>query len=179
MMGSILEVSGAAEKMAYSFIKFLGKKKEEWALAITGYIVSIPIFVDSAFVILYPVAKALAKNGKRSLLTLGVALAGGLVVTHHTVPPTPGPLGVAGLFNVDIGAMLLVGMSLAVLPVVGMVLYAKWLDKKYPTFNQEVFSQEELKQKYDDYIESREKKKLTKFRFIIITDCFTDCAYFH
>lgn len=129
MMGSILEVSGAAEKMAYSFIKFLGKKKEEWALAITGYIVSIPIFVDSAFVILYPVAKALAKNGKRSLLTLGVALAGGLVVTHHTVPPTPGPLGVAGLFNVDIGAMLLVGMSLAVLPVVGMVLYAKWLDK--------------------------------------------------
>lgn len=160
MMGSVLEVSGAAEKMAYSFIKFLGKKKEEWALAITGYIVSIPIFVDSAFVILYPVAKALAKNGKRSLLTLGVALAGGLVVTHHTVPPTPGPLGVAGLFNVDLGAMLLVGMALAVLPVVGIVLYAKWLDKKYPTFNQEVFTQEELKQKYNDYIESREKKAL-------------------
>ncbi|PJG86112.1 gluconate:H+ symporter [Conservatibacter flavescens] len=160
MMGSVLEVSGAAEKMAYSFIKFLGKKKEEWALAITGYIVSIPIFVDSAFVILYPVAKALAKNGKRSLLTLGVALAGGLVVTHHTVPPTPGPLGVAGLFDVDLGAMLLVGMALAVLPVVGIVLYAKWLDKKYPTFNQEVFTQEELKQKYDDYIESREKKDL-------------------
>lgn len=160
MMGSILEVSGAAEKMAYSFIKFLGKKKEEWALAITGYVVSIPIFVDSAFVILYPVAKALAKNGKRSLLTLGVALAGGLVVTHHTVPPTPGPLGVAGLFGVDIGAMLLVGMAMAVLPVIGIILYAKWLDKKYPTFNQEVFTQEELKQKYDDYIESREKKDL-------------------
>ncbi|MFZ7109686.1 gluconate:H+ symporter [Avibacterium avium] len=160
MMGSILEVSGAAEKMAYSFIKMLGKKKEEWALAITGYVVSIPIFVDSAFVILYPVAKALAKNGKRSLLTLGVALAGGLVVTHHTVPPTPGPLGVAGLFNVDIGAMLLVGMSMAAFPVIGIVLYAKWLDKKYPDFNQQVFTQEELKQKYDDYIESREKKNL-------------------
>ncbi|QHB17026.1 MULTISPECIES: gluconate:H+ symporter [Mannheimia] len=160
MMGSVLEVSGAAEKMAYSFIKMLGKKKEEWALAITGYVVSIPIFVDSAFVILYPVAKALAKNGKRSLLTLGVALAGGLVVTHHTVPPTPGPLGVAGLFNVDLGLMLLVGMALAVLPVIGIVLYAKWLDKKYPEFNQEVFTQEELKQKYDDYIESREKKNL-------------------
>ncbi|OOF59979.1 gluconate:H+ symporter [Rodentibacter myodis] len=160
MMGSVLEVSGAAEKMAFSFIKFLGKKKEEWALAITGYVVSIPIFVDSAFVILYPVAKALAKNGKRSLLTLGVALAGGLVVTHHTVPPTPGPLGVAGLFGVDIGAMLLVGMSFAVLPVVGIVLYAKWLDKKYPTFNQEAFSTEELKQKYDDYIEKHEKKDL-------------------
>lgn len=160
MMGSVLEVSGAAEKMAYSFIKMLGQKKEEWALAITGYVVSIPIFVDSAFVILYPVAKALAKNGKRSLLTLGVALAGGLVVTHHTVPPTPGPLGVAGLFGVDIGAMLLTGMCMAVLPVVGIVLYAKWLDKKYPNFNQEVFTEEELRQKYDNYIESREKKAL-------------------
>lgn len=160
MMGSVLEVSGAAEKMAYSFIKMLGQKKEEWALAITGYVVSIPIFVDSAFVILYPVAKALAKNGKRSLLTLGVALAGGLAVTHHTVPPTPGPLGVAGLFGVDIGAMLLTGMCMAVLPVVGIVLYAKWLDKKYPNFNQEVFTEEELKQKYDSYIESREKKEL-------------------
>lgn len=160
MMGSVLEVSGAAEKMAYNFIKMLGKKKEEWALAITGYVVSIPIFVDSAFVILYPVAKALAKNGKRSLLTLGVALAGGLVVTHHTVPPTPGPLGVAGLFNVDLGLMLLVGMAMAVLPVVGIILYAKWLDKKYPEFNQQVFTQEELKQKFDDYIESREKKNL-------------------
>ena len=110
MMGRILEVSGAAEQMAYSFIRFLGKKKEEWALAITGYIVSIPIFVDSAFVVLYPVAKALAKSSKRSLLTLGVALAGGLVVTHHTVPPTPGPLGVAGIFGVDLGAMLLSGI---------------------------------------------------------------------
>lgn len=160
MMGSVLEVSGAAEKMAYSFIRMLGQKKEEWALAITGYVVSIPIFVDSAFVILYPVAKALAKNGKRSLLTLGVALAGGLVVTHHTVPPTPGPLGVAGLFGVDIGAMLLIGMAMAVLPVVGIVLYAKWLDKKYPHFNQEVFTEEELRQKYDNYIESREKKEL-------------------
>ena len=160
MMGSILEVSGAAEKMAYSFIKFLGEKKEEWALAITGYIVSIPIFVDSAFVILYPVAKALAKNGKRSLLTLGVALAGGLVVTHHTVPPTPGPLGVAGLFSVDVGAMLLLGMLFAIPAVIGIVLYAKWLDKKYPDFNQQAFTDEELKQKYDNYIAEKKKKDL-------------------
>lgn len=160
MMGSVLEVSGAAEKMAYSFIKFLGAKKEQWALAITGYVVSIPIFVDSAFVILYPVAKALAKNGKRSLLTLGVALAGGLVVTHHTVPPTPGPLGVAGIFGVDLGSMLLLGMLFAVPAVIGMVFYAMWLDKKYPDFNQQVFSQDELKAKYDDYIETRENKNL-------------------
>lgn len=160
MMGRVLEVSGAAEKMAFSFIRFLGQKKEEWALAITGYVVSIPIFVDSAFVVLYPVAKALAKTSKRSLLTLGVALGGGLVVTHHTVPPTPGPLGVAGIFGVDLGAMLLVGMVFAVPCVLGMVLYAKWLDKRYPDFNSEAFTDEELRGKLDSYIEKQAAKQL-------------------
>lgn len=132
MMGRILEVSGAAEQIAYSFIGWLGRRREEWALALTGYLVSIPIFVDSAFVILYPVAKALARKGRRSLLTLGVALAGGLVVTHSVVPPTPGPLGAAGLFGVEIGAMLLLGMVLAVPCVTGIVCYARWLEKRYP-----------------------------------------------
>ena len=62
MMGRILEVSGAAERMAYTFIKVLGKGKEEWALAATGLVVSIPIFADSGFVILSPLYKALSKR---------------------------------------------------------------------------------------------------------------------
>ena len=93
MMGRILEVSGAAEKLAYSLIRVLGKGKEEWALAGAGFVISIPIFVDSAFVILQPLVRSLARTSGRSILTLGIALAGGLVVTHHAVPPTPGPLG--------------------------------------------------------------------------------------
>ncbi|MDD9338456.1 MAG: gluconate:H+ symporter [Providencia heimbachae] len=160
MMGRVLEVSGAAEQIAYSFIKWLGKKREEWALAITGYIVSIPIFVDSAFVILYPLAKALAKNGKRNLLTLGVALAGGLVVTHHTVPPTPGPLGVAGIFGVDIGAMILAGMVLAVPCVIGIVLYAKWLAVKYPEFVPADLDNDELQDVHARYLEEKANKPL-------------------
>ncbi|EJD6376598.1 GntP family permease [Providencia rettgeri] len=160
MMGRVLEVSGAAEQIAYSFIKWLGKKREEWALAITGYIVSIPIFVDSAFVILYPLAKALAKNGKRSILTLGVALAGGLVVTHHTVPPTPGPLGVAGIFGVDVGAMILAGMSLAIPCVIGIVFYAKWLGTKYPEFMPDETGSEDLKEVHARYMEEKANKPL-------------------
>lgn len=158
MMGRLLEVSGAAERIAWSFIKWLGKRREEWALAITGYIVSIPIFVDSAFVILYPVAKALAKSGKRSLLTLGVALAGGLVVTHHTVPPTPGPLGVAGIFNVDIGAMLLTGMALAVPCVIGIVFYAQWLDKRYPDFVPRTLNADEVNAALEQYNKEKEQR---------------------
>lgn len=161
MMGRILEVSGAAEKIAHSFIKFLGKRHEEWALAITGYIVSIPIFVDSAFIVLYPVAKALAHKGRRSLLTLGVALAGGLVVTHHTVPPTPGPLGVAGLFGVDIGAMILMGMAIAIPCVIGTVFYAQWLNHKYPEFTDQVTkTPEEVKAAYENYLNDKREKPL-------------------
>lgn len=133
MMGRILEVSGAAEQIAFSFIKWLGRKREEWALAWTGYIVSIPIFADSAFVILYPIGKALAIKGNRSILTLGVSLAGGLVVTHTLVPPTPGPLGAAGIYGVDIGGMMIFGMTLAIPCIVGVVKYAQWLDKRFPS----------------------------------------------
>lgn len=160
MMGRILEVSGAAEQIAYSFIKWLGSRREEWALAITGYIVSIPIFVDSAFVILYPVTKALAKKGKRSLLTLGVALAGGLVVTHSTVPPTPGPLGAAGIFGVDIGAMMLLGMGLAIPCAIGVVLYAQWLEKNYPDFADNTLVSEDLQAIHDNYLEEKTSNTL-------------------
>ncbi|MFD0707627.1 GntP family permease [Photorhabdus akhurstii] len=170
MMGRVLEVSGAAEQIAYSFIKWLGKKREEWALAITGYIVSIPIFVDSAFVILYPLAKALAKKGKRHLLTLGVALAGGLVVTHHTVPPTPGPLGVAGIFGVDIGAMMLTGMVLAVPCVIGIVFYAKWLAVKYPEFQpiDEAEEAQDLQTIHQRYMEEKANKPLPSLFFSLL-----------
>jgi gluconate:H+ symporter, GntP family len=130
MMGRILEVSGAAEKMAYSIVKWLGKRKEEWAMAITGYIVSIPIFVDSAFVILTPLVKALSKKTGKSVLTLGVALGVGLVATHHAVPPTPGPLGVAGIFGVDVGLMAIWGLIFAIPIMIIGVIYAKWLGKK-------------------------------------------------
>lgn len=138
MMGRILEVSGAATQIAHSFVTWLGKGRESWAMALTGYFVSIPIFVDSAFVILFPIIKALARNSTRSLIGLGIALGGGLVVTHTLVPPTPGPLGAAGIFGVDVGAMMLSGMALAVAPVAAIVLYAHWLVKKYPGLNSQV-----------------------------------------
>ena len=160
MMGRILEVSGAAEQIAYSFIKWLGHRSEEWALALTGYIVSIPIFADSAFVILFPIARALSKKGNRSLLTMGIALAGGLVVTHVLVPPTPGPLGAAGIFGVDIGAMILLGMVLAIPCTIPLVWYAQWLAKKYPGFSAEGVASEDLKAIHDNYLKEKADRPL-------------------
>ena len=160
MMGRILEVSGAAEQIGYSLIKWLGVRREAWALAITGYFVSIPIFADSAFVILFPIAKASAKKGNSSVLTMGVALAGGLVVTHTMVPPTPGPLGVAGIFGVDVGAMMLLGLILAIPCTISFVLYALWLGKKYPDNSEETIIDEDLKTIGDKYLTDKAARPL-------------------
>lgn len=127
MMGRLLEVSGAAERMAYSFIRWLGSKREEWAMAITGYIVSVPIFCDSAFVILNPLVRALSRNTGKSVLTLGIALAGGLMLTHHAVPPTPGPLGIAGIFNIDIGLMIFWGVVFTIPGLFVLIAYARFM----------------------------------------------------
>ena len=129
MMGRILEVTGAAETLAYSLIKVVGKKKEEWAMAISGFIVSIPIFADSAYVILNPLVKSLSKKTGKSVIGLGVALAFGLMITHAMVPPTPGPLGVAGIFGVDIGVMMAWGLVLGIPILIAGVFYAKWIGK--------------------------------------------------
>ena len=130
MTGRILEVSGAAERMAYTFMKVFGRGKEEWALAATGLIVSIPIFVDSGFIILSPLYRALSGKTGKSAVGLGVALASGLIITHHLVPPTPGPLGAAGIFGADIGQVILLGILFSVPLMIVGVFYAKYIGRK-------------------------------------------------
>ena len=132
MMGQIFEVTGAAKRMAHTFLKLFGKKREEEALALTGFIVSIPIFCDSGFVVLAPIAKAISKATKKSVIGLGVALAAGLVITHSLVPPTPGPLGVCGIFGIDVGKFILLTIVLALPMAIACIAYARlFLSKKY------------------------------------------------
>ena len=132
MMGQIFEISGAAKRMAYTFLKLFGKGKEEEALAITGFLVSIPIFCDSGFIVLSPIAKALSETTKKSVIGLGVALASGLVITHSLVPPTPGPLGVCGIFGIDVGKFILLAIVLALPMTIACIFYSrKFLSKKF------------------------------------------------
>src|SRR5699024_4126244 len=130
MMSKNMEISGAAEKLAYTMIIFIGRKKEEWAIAIAGYIVAIPICVDSAFVILHPLLKALSRQTGKSVVTLGAALAIGLAATHHAVPPTPGPPGVAGSCGAEVGTMVILGLIVSIPVIIVGVLYAQWLGKR-------------------------------------------------
>lgn len=130
MMGAIFERTGSAKTMAKTVLQFLGRGKEDIALAVTGFIVSIPIFCDSGFVILAPLAKELSRVTKRSIVTLGIALACGLVITHTMVPPTPGPVGVAGIFNVSVGTFMLWGIVIAIPMAAAGVIYARIVGKK-------------------------------------------------
>ena len=130
VMGQIFEVTGAAKRMALTFLKVFGKNREEEALAVTGFMVSIPIFCDSGFIILAPIAKAISRATKKSVISLGAALAAGLVITHSLVPPTPGPLGVAGIYGIDVGKFILIGFVLAIPMTLACTAYARYIGKK-------------------------------------------------
>ncbi|ASK27991.1 GntP family permease [Neisseria chenwenguii] len=160
MMGAILEKSGAAQQMAFSIIKTIGKAKEEWALALTGYVVAIPVFADSGLVILTPLAKSLSRMTGKSVIGLGLAMATGLQLAHVFIPPTPGPLAVAGILDVDMGMMILWGMVMTLPVLVASTLYSKWLGKKIyqiPTEDGTDFERKEFKEEYVKSIENVER----------------------
>ena len=109
MLGNYLDAAKGTNRMAYDAVKLVGQKRAGLAMAITGYIVSIPVFSDAAFVILTPLVKAIHKKTKIPLAILAVSLSAGLLSTHVFVPPTPGPLAAAGLLGIDIGRAILYG----------------------------------------------------------------------
>ncbi|MFH0757010.1 MAG: GntP family permease [Bacteroidota bacterium] len=122
IIGTFLEQSGGAYAMANKVLKLTGKKQVPLTMAIIGFFVSIPVFADSGFVILLPLAKALSKEAKISLAGSASALALGLAVTHNLVPPTPGPIAAAGILDANLGLVIMLGI-IASIPV----LAAAWL----------------------------------------------------
>ena len=110
MFGAILEASGGAQTLAVTMVKKFGDKKAAWALGITGLVIAMPVFFDAGLIILIPLAFSLAKRTKRSSLFYVVPLLAGLAVGHAFIPPTPGPVLVATMLNVDLGWVILVGI---------------------------------------------------------------------
>ncbi len=150
MMGGILEASGAAERLAFTFIKKLGKKHIDWALAVTGWVVAIPVFADSAIVIFAPLVKALSSVTGISVVGLALALACGLQLTHCLVPPTPGPLTAAGMMGVDVGQMILIGVGVSIPMLIVVMFYVKHISKtiyQIPAENGE-FERKDYKAEY-------------------------------
>ncbi len=137
IMGIFLEKSGAAKRMALSILKLVGVKNCDVVLGLTGFVVSIPVFCDSGFVILSSLAKEFSRLTKKSMVGLGGILGMGLYITHFMVPPTPGPLAVVGTFqqaglNVDLGLFILCGLALSVPLFCFAVPLFRHYGKKHP-----------------------------------------------
>ncbi|WP_341394472.1 GntP family permease [Arthrobacter sp. G119Y2] len=132
MIGVILERSGGAISMADALIKILGTRFPTLTMSIIGYIVSIPVFCDSGYIILNSLKKAMAERAKVSLVAMSIALMTGLYATHTMVPPTPGPLAAASNLNVvnDLGLLIGLGLVVAAVSAGAALLYANRFLKK-------------------------------------------------
>lgn len=122
IIGTFLEKSGGATTLAESALKVTGKKNVPLAMGIVGYIVSLPVFCDSAFVLLSPLNKALSKKTGTSIAVGAIALSLGLYATHTMVPPTPGPVAAAGILGADLGQVIVWGVVVSL-----VTLLAGWL----------------------------------------------------
>jgi gluconate transporter len=109
IFGALLEDSGGAKSLAQSLIGLFGDRRAPWAMVLTGFIISIPVFLDVALVVLAPIIYALSRRTGKSVLTYGLPLLAGLAVTHAFVPPTPGPVWVAYELGVGLGWVILFG----------------------------------------------------------------------
>ena len=147
LIGSVLEQTGAAFKLADLVIKLVGKKNPELAIELMGWVVSIPVFCDSGFVILDPIRKALVKRTATSSVAMTVALSAGLYISHVFIPPTPGPIAAANTLGVGDNLLLVMGMG-ALVSIPGLIaalIYAKFIGKRVKSADETVAAGEVTK----------------------------------
>ena len=155
LIGSILEVTGAALKLADMVIKLVGKNNPVLAMELMGWVVSIPVFCDSGFVILNPIRKALVQRTKESSVAMTMGLSSGLYIAHVFIPPTPGPIAAANTLGIGSNLLLVMGMGAlcSVFPLIAAYFFARFIGKKVQAddevgANEVVKSYEELVAEY-------------------------------
>ncbi len=130
MIGSFLEHTGGAVRLAQGVLKITGPKRVPEAMAFIGWLISIPVFGDSGFVILNSLNKALTKKAGLSLMVTIVALGTGLMASHTMVPPTPGPIATASIIEADLGRVILFGAIISFLALIPCIWFAKSIASK-------------------------------------------------
>lgn len=126
IIGTFLEKTGGALVIAQRILSWIGEKSVMLAMMITGWILSIPIFGDSAFVMMNPINKSLSFKGKLPYAATTVALTLGVTASHSLVPPTPGPIATAGILGADLGLVILWGIIISVVALVPCFFYIKY-----------------------------------------------------
>jgi GntP family gluconate:H+ symporter len=132
IIGAALMESGAADRIVRWLTRLLGERRAALAMGVSGYLLGVPVFFDTVFLLLVPLAKALyLRTGKNYLLYI-IAMASGASITHSLVPPTPGPIAMSEALQVDMGMTILVGLLVAApLALVGLA-YAAFINRVSP-----------------------------------------------
>ncbi|UCF39292.1 MAG: GntP family permease [Acidobacteriota bacterium] len=130
IIGICLLESGAADRMVRSALRFLGAERAPLAFVGTGFALAIPVFFDTVFYLMIPLAKATRLRTGKSYLFYVLGIVAGGTMAHSLVPPTPGPLFVAGEFGVDIGLMILVGLAVGIVASTNGFLFAWWMNRR-------------------------------------------------
>jgi GntP family gluconate:H+ symporter len=154
-IGAVLEKTGAALKLADIVIRLVGEKHPELALELMGWVVSVPVFCDSGFVILDPVRKSLARRTGVSSVALTMCLSCGLYISHVFIPPTPGPIAAAQTLGIGENLLMVMGLGIvcSIFPLIAGYIFARHIGRKVPSADipsdgSEALSYEELKSSF-------------------------------
>ncbi len=129
LIGTFLEKTGGAFVIAQKILAVIGEKSVTLAMMVTGYILSIPVFGDSAFIMMNPINKSLSFKGKLPYASTTVALTLGISASHSLVPPTPGPIAAAGILDADLGMVIFWGIVISALALVPAYFFVKYFTK--------------------------------------------------
>ena len=151
IIGIILEKTGAAIRLADAIIRVIGEKHPQLAIMLIGWLISVPVFCDSGFVIINPIRKWLSRKTNCPSVTLTVALAAGLYVSHVFIPPTPGPIATAGLIGLENNLLLVIaaGLGISIVPLIAAYFYATFIGKKVKSA--EDLDVENISQAYNEH----------------------------
>lgn len=160
LIGLILERTGAAIRLADVVIRCVGEKQPQLALMLMGWIVSIPVFCDSGFVILNPIRKALCRKLQgTSPVGMAVALSGGLYVAHVFIPPTPGPIAAAGSLGLadNLAGVILVGILASIPALIAAYIVSLYISKKNISVQNNMEEENDTEASYEELVASFHK----------------------
>jgi GntP family gluconate:H+ symporter len=166
IVGDCLMESGGAEKIVRRFVAVIGEKRAALSLLVSGYVLAVPVFFDTIFYLLVPLARAMSvRTGGGNYVLNVLSISAGGSATHVFVPPTPGPMAMAATLGVDLGLVILVGLAVAIPSSAAGWLYARWVERRLgiPIREAPGLTIEEL-----NVIASRSERELPPFWFSLL-----------
>lgn len=173
IIGTCMMDSGAADRVVRAFMNLLGEKRSPWALMGSGYVLAVPVFFDTVFYLLVPLARSFYRRTGGSYLKCILAIAAGGAITHTLVPPTPGPLTMAATLNIDLGMMIMIGAIVALPAAIAGIICAGVMQKMFDIPMREVAGREEPEPLPDDKLPSLFMSLLPVVLPVVMIACHT------